>query len=54
MRHVRRLWPLVLMGYERWQKLPQHKKDAYIQQAKGYAGKGRQAIADRSAKRKKA
>lgn len=54
MRHVRRLWPFVLMGYERWQQLPQHKKDAYLQQAKGYADRGRKTIADRSAKRKKA
>jgi hypothetical protein len=40
------------MGYERWQKLPQHKKDAYVKQARGYAGKGRNAIASRGGKKK--
>jgi TRAP-type C4-dicarboxylate transport system substrate-binding protein len=47
----RKLWPLMLMAWERWQKLPQHEKDRYKRQAREYAERGRRAVQQR--KRKK-
>jgi hypothetical protein len=46
-RNVRRAWPLVLMAWERWQKLPEHEKERYKRQARQYAGRGRKLIEDR-------
>jgi hypothetical protein len=50
-RTSRKLWPLMLMAWERWQKLPQHEKDRYIRQARGYADRGRKAVLQRRRKR---
>jgi hypothetical protein len=47
----RKLWPLMLMAWERWQKLPQHEKDRYIRQARGYAERGRTALRQRGKRR---
>jgi TRAP-type C4-dicarboxylate transport system substrate-binding protein len=49
----RRAWPLVLMAWERWQKLPQHEKDRYRRQAQEYAQRGRKLIEERRSKKKK-
>ena len=49
-RAARRAWPLVLMGWERWQKLSPADKERYKRQASGYADRGRKAI---EARRKK-
>jgi hypothetical protein len=43
----RKLWPLMLMAWERWQKLPQHEKDRYLRQAREYADKSRKALQER-------
>jgi hypothetical protein len=51
-RGARRAWPFVLMAWERWQKLPQHEKDRYLRQARGYADKGRKALQQRRGKPK--
>jgi TRAP-type C4-dicarboxylate transport system substrate-binding protein len=51
MRAGRRAWPILLMGWERWQKLPEHEKDRYKRQAREYAGRGRKLIEDRRKKR---
>jgi TRAP-type C4-dicarboxylate transport system substrate-binding protein len=48
---VRRAWPLVLMAWERWQKLPAHEKERYKRQAQEYAKRGRKAIEARRRKR---
>ena len=50
-RTVRRAWPLVLMGWERWQKLSPAEKERYKRQARGYADRGRKAIEARRKKR---
>jgi hypothetical protein len=50
-RGARRAWPIVLMAWERWQKLPQHEKDRYKRQAQGYAKQGRKLIEQRRKKR---
>ena len=46
-RHIRRAWPLVLMAWERWQKLPDHEKEKYKRQAREYAQRGRKLIDER-------
>jgi TRAP-type C4-dicarboxylate transport system substrate-binding protein len=51
-RNIRRAWPLVLMAWERWQKLPEHEKQRYKRQAREYAGRGRKAIEERRKRRK--
>ena len=50
MRGARRAWPLVLMGWERWQKLSPDEKDRYKRQARGYADRGRRVIEQRRRK----
>jgi hypothetical protein len=50
-RGARRAWPIVLMAWERWQKLPQHEKDRYKRQAQEYAKRGRKAIEARRKRR---
>ncbi len=51
-RNIRRAWPLVLMAWERWQKLPEHEKERYKRQAREYAGRGRKLIEDRRRKKR--
>ena len=46
-RSARRAWPLVLMAWERWQKLEPEQKERYIKQAREYADRGRKAIEQR-------
>lgn len=51
-RGARRLWPVVLMGWERWQSLPPERKEQYMRQARGYADRGRKAIGERRSRRR--
>jgi hypothetical protein len=44
---VRRVWPFVLMAWERWQSLSPQEKERYKRQARGYADRGRQALQNR-------
>jgi hypothetical protein len=50
-RGARRAWPLVLMAWERWQKLPDHEKERYKRQARAAAERGRKALEQRRRKR---
>ena len=43
-RGARRLWPYVLMAWERWQSLSDEEKERYKKQARGYAERGKQAL----------
>jgi glycogen debranching enzyme len=43
-RGARRLWPYVLMAWERWQSLSPEDKERYRKQARGYAARGRKAL----------
>jgi glycogen debranching enzyme len=43
-RGARRLWPYVLMAWERWQSLSPDEKERYKKQARGYAQRGRKAL----------
>jgi len=50
-RTARRAWPLILMGWERWQKLDPEQKARYKRQAQQYAQRGRKLIDERRKKR---
>jgi TRAP-type C4-dicarboxylate transport system substrate-binding protein len=49
--NARRLWPYVLMAWERWQSLPPEQKERYKRQAREYAQRGRKAVDERRRKR---
>jgi ribosomal protein L34 len=42
--NVRRLWPYLLMAWERWQSLPPDKKEQYKRQAREAAERGRKVL----------
>ena len=50
-RQLRRLWPYVLMAWERWQRLSPEEKERYKKQARDYAERGRKAIDERRKRR---
>ena len=41
---ARRVWPYVLMAWERWQSLTPEEKERYKKQARGYMDRGRAAL----------
>jgi len=43
----RRLWPMALMAWERWQSLSPEQKERYKRQARDYGDRGRKALSDR-------
>jgi hypothetical protein len=43
-RGARRIWPYVLMAWERWQALSPEEKERYKTRARGYAERGRKAL----------
>jgi hypothetical protein len=48
---VRKLWPFVLMAWERWQALSPAEKERYKRRARDYAGRGKRMIDSRRGKR---
>jgi glycogen debranching enzyme len=48
---LRRLWPYVLMAWERWQQLSPEEKERYKRQARDYAERGRKALDERRKRR---
>jgi hypothetical protein len=44
---ARRLWPYVLMAWERWQAMPPEQKEREKRQARNYAERGRRALDER-------
>ena len=44
---ARRLWPYVLMAWERWQAMPPEQKERYKRQARDYAQRGRKLLEER-------
>jgi hypothetical protein len=40
-RGARRVWPYVLMAWERWQSLTPEERERYKKQARGYMDRGR-------------
>jgi hypothetical protein len=43
-RGARRVWPYVLMAWERWQSLSPEEKERYKKHARGYMNRGRAAL----------
>ena len=43
-RGARRVWPYMLMAWERWQSLSEEDKERYKKQARGYAERGRSLL----------
>jgi TRAP-type C4-dicarboxylate transport system substrate-binding protein len=51
-RGARRAWPVLLMAWERWQKLPDHEKERYKRQAREAAQRGRKMLEQRRRKQR--
>ena len=43
---ARRLWPYLLMAWERWQSLSPEEKERYKSQARAYADRGKRLLDD--------
>lgn len=52
-RYARRLTPLAMEAYRRWQTLSPEEKERYKARARGYADRGRRALDDARARRRK-
>jgi hypothetical protein len=50
-RAVRRLWPVMLMAWERWQALSPDEKERYKSRARNYAQRGKHAVEKRRKRR---
>jgi TRAP-type C4-dicarboxylate transport system substrate-binding protein len=50
--NVKRLWPFVLMAWERWQSLPPEQRERYLRQARTYAERGKKSL-DEQRRRKR-
>jgi len=50
-RSARRMWPYVLMAWERWQSLSPEEKKRYRKQARGFAERGRKTLEAQRRKR---
>ena len=50
-RQLRRLWPYVLMAWERWQQLSPEEKERYKKQARDYAQRGKKVLDERRKRR---
>jgi len=48
---ARRLWPFVMMAWERWQNLSPEQRERYKRQAREYSQRGRDAAARRKRQR---
>jgi hypothetical protein len=52
-RGVRRVWPYMLMAWERWQSLSPEEKERYKRRARDYADRGRRAFDERRGRRRR-
>ena len=50
--NARRMWPYMLMAWERWQSLSPEQKERYRRQAREYAERGRSLIDEHRRKRR--
>ena len=46
-KNARRLWPYVMLAWERWQSLSPQEKERYKRQAREYADRGRRVLDSR-------
>ena len=52
-RGVRRVWPYMLMAWERWQALSPQEKERYKRRARAYADRGRRVVDQRRGRRRR-
>ena len=50
--NARRLWPYVLIAWERWQALPQKEKERYKRQARQYADQAKALLDEQRRKQR--
>ena len=50
-RNARRMWPYVLMAWERWQSLSPEEKERYKKQAREFAERGKKTLDAQKRKR---
>jgi glycogen debranching enzyme len=50
-RGARRVWPYVLMAWERWQSLSPEEKERYKKQARGFAQRGKKTLDEQRRRR---
>lgn len=50
-RQLRRLWPYVLMAWERWQAMSPEEKERYKRHARDYAQRGKKMMDERRKRR---
>ena len=50
-RGARRVWPYVLMAWERWQAMTPEERERYKRRARTYADRGRRVLDDRRRRR---
>jgi hypothetical protein len=50
-RGARRVWPYVLMAWERWQSLSPEEKERYKKRARGFAERGKKTLDTQRRKR---
>ena len=48
---ARRMWPVAIEAWRRWDRLPPHEKERYKRMASDYARRGRDAAANRRGRR---
>ncbi len=51
-RTARRVWPVAVEAWRRWDNLTPQQKERYRKMASDYAGRGRKALASRSSPRR--
>jgi hypothetical protein len=44
---ARKLWPIAIEGWRRWEQLPEHRKEHYRKLAADYTRRGREALVSR-------
>ena len=44
---ARRVWPYLVMAWERWQALPAERREEYLKRARDTAGRARAAVEKR-------
>jgi hypothetical protein len=49
--NVRRVWPIVLMAWRRWDALSPQEKERYKRQARDYADRAKRLLDDRRKRR---
>jgi hypothetical protein len=52
-RYARRIVPLALEAWRRWQALPPEQRERYLRQAREYAERGRRVVQEQARRRRR-